>query len=382
MTKNLLPFALTALVLASPSFAADEAAAPTVTLYGVVHLSADLLDYTDDRGTAGNLTDDEDETNLAVSSNSSRLGIRGEKALSDSLTLSYLAEWQIGATEESKSGSGANAGTGAGSNNNLSRRNQWLGLKTSYGEWRIGRFDTPLKNIRGKVDLFYSDQLGETRTITNISGIDSRWDNSVQFDLGTGAVHGLFIYSADRGTDAIDDNDNDGLSAAVTWESGAWFVGGGYEQRSYANTVRDSDSALDDTKAIRVAASFKFGDGSNQKVTGFFETVDNVSGTPDRDRDVYGVGYSFKTGDNVFKAAYYVADDLSDDTDDESGASQLSLGWDHLYGKNTVLYVTAASVSNDDESTFKVVGVGHDGEINSAAGANNSGLSAGVRYQF
>lgn len=97
MKQKLLPFALSALALASPVFAADEA--PSVTVYGVMHLSVDLLDYTDDRGTAGNFADDEGETNLAVSSNSSRLGIRGEKALTDSTTLTYLAEWQIGATD-------------------------------------------------------------------------------------------------------------------------------------------------------------------------------------------------------------------------------------------------------------------------------------------
>jgi len=377
MTHKLLPFALSALALASPAFAADEVAAPTVTVYGIAHLSVDLLDYTDDRGTPANFLDDEDESNLAVSSNSSRLGVKGEKALTDALSVTYVFEWQVGATEETK---GAN-------NNNLARRVQWLGLKTGYGEWRVGRQDTPLKLLRGKVDLFYSDQLGESRTMTNASGMDARPDNVVQLDLGKGALHGLFFYSADRASDAIDDNDNDTLSAAITWESGAWFVGGGIEQRSYATATRDSQppgpTGLDDTRAVRVAASFKFGDGGNHKIGGLYEMTDNVNlnpATANRDRDLYGAGYSFKSGDNLFKAAYYIADDLSGV--DDTGAAQISIGWDHLYGKNAVLYVTAASMSNDDAASFKVVGVGHDGEISSAIGEGNSGVSAGLLYRF
>lgn len=368
MKQKLLPFALSALALASPAFAADEA--PAVTVYGVMHLSVDLLDYTDDRGTAADFSDDKGETNLAVSSNSSRLGIRGEKALTDSTTLTYLAEWQIGATEETKAN---------GSDNNLSRRNQWIGLKTGYGEWRVGRIDTPLKNIRGKVDLFFSDQLGENRSITGATGFDSRLDNVMQFELGKGPVRGIFYYSADRGSDSIDDNDNDAFSAAVTWEQGAWFVGGGFETRHYSAADRSSSPTLDDTTAVRVAASVKLGSEGAHKITGYLESVDSVSGG-DNDRDTFGLGYSFKNGDDVFKVAYYEADDLSEA--DDTGGSQISLGWDRLISKNAVLYVTAAAVSNDDAANFKVIGVGHDGEIANAVGENNSGVSVGLRYQF
>ena len=371
MNQKLLPFALSALALASPAFAADDTkAAPAVTVYGLVHLSVDMLDYTDNRDTPADFTDDKDETNLAISSNSSRFGIKGERALTDSTTIMYLAEWLIGATEETKAN---------GNNNNLSRRNQWVGLRTSYGDWRIGRLDTPLKNLRGKIDMFYSDQLGENRSITSATGLDSRLDNVIQFDLGRGELRGVFYYSADRGSDSIDDNDNDAFSAAISWEPGPLFLGAGIEKRSYGAADRSASDTLDDTDAVRLVASYAFGDNGSHKLAGYFETVDSVNGG-DNDRDTYGIGYSFKSGDNLFKAGYYIADELSEQ--DDTGGSQLSVGWDRQYGKNVQFYVTAAVVRNDDNASFKVIGVGHDGELNSAAGEDNSGISAGVRYQF
>ncbi len=327
-------------------------AAPSVTLYGVMHVSVDALD-------------DGRSQDLAVSSNSSRLGIRGEKALNDEFTLSYLAEWQIGATEET---------TGSGGNNNLSRRNQWLGIKHEMGELRVGRIDTPIKNIRGKTDMFYSDQLGENRTITGVSGFDARFDNVVQLEIGTGALRGLLYYSGDTGRDAVDDNTQDAWSVAMSYDTPAWYLGVGYEERNNPNrtTLRGQANAL------RIASTLKIGEAG--KLGLFWESAEDVGGLLGHDRDLWGFGYSHKTGDWTWKAAWYEADDRSDRAD--TGGSQIALGADRAFGKNTVGYITWAQADNDDQAAFKVIGVGHDGSMTVLNGDTNSGLSVGMRHQF
>lgn len=362
MNQKLLPFALSALALAGSAFAADDA--PSVTVYGVMHVSVDALN-------------DDNSTDLAVSSNSSRLGLKGGTSLSDTTKLGFVAEWQVRATGEGE---------------NLSRRNQYLSLKQSYGEWKVGRVDTPLKNLRGKTDVFYSDQFGENRTVAAQTGFDSRLDNVIQLDVGTGALHGIFFYSADAnigdlggGNASVDNNDYDVWSAAGLYDTGNWFVGLGYENRS---------SDTEEPEAIRAVGGFKF--ATDHKLNFYFEQARNIDGYDGADRDTFGVSYAWKFGDNTLKAGYYVAGDMDRAFDEfdapiggaETGGSVLSLGLDHAYGKNTIAYVTAAFGNSEDNTNLYTVapgGTGHDGRFDDdevAAGANTSGVSVGIRHQF
>lgn len=367
MNQKLLPFTLGALVLAGSAFAADEA--PSVTLYGVLHMSVDALN-------------NGDSTDLAVSSNSSRLGVKGDKALSDTSKLTYLAEWQVRATGEGE---------------NLSRRNQWLGLKQSYGEWRVGRMDTPLKNLRGKTDVFYSDQLGENRTVTAQTGFDDRFDNVIQLELGTGELRGTFYYSADANIAALcgrastaepdcvnanaDNNDYDVLSAAGLYDTGSWFVGVGYETRS-AEDITGPFVELEDPEAVRVVGGFKF--ASDHRLNFYYEQAKNIDGVDGADRQTIGASYAWKFGDNTLKAGHYIADEL--DNADDTGGSVFSVGLDHGYGKNTIAYVVLALADSDDATnryTAAPSRTGHDGVMTDvAAGDGTSGISVGLRHQF
>lgn len=366
MNRKLLPFALSALALAGSAFAADEA--PSVTLYGVLHVSVDALDNGDD-------------TDLAVSSNSSRLGIKGDKALSDTSKLTYLAEWQIRATGEGE---------------NLSRRNQWIGLKQSYGEWRVGRIDTPLKNLRGKVDVFYSDQLGENRSVTAQTGFDERFDNVVQLELGSGAFRGTVYYSADANIAALcgqstgepacvntsaDDNDFDVWSLTGLYDTGDWYVGAGYESRA-ADDITGAISDLEDPEALRVVGGFKF--ASDHKIGFYFEQANSIDGEDNADRRTIGASYAWKFGDNTLKAGYYRADDL--DNENNTGGAVLSVGLDHGYGKNTIAYAVLALADSDSATnryTAAPSRTGHDGTMTGVAdGDSTAGISVGIRHQF
>lgn len=108
-SRYLAPILLSALTPLS-------AAAAEAEIYGLFHLSADYLNAA---------SGDEGAT---VSSNSSRLGFRGNTAISDALT----AIWQVEIEVVADNGSALAAD-----------RNTFAGLRGNWGQLRAGRFDTP-----------------------------------------------------------------------------------------------------------------------------------------------------------------------------------------------------------------------------------------------
>lgn len=119
---------------ALPALAAD------VEIYGRAHLSVDALDNGVDSGTN-------------VSSNSSRLGFRAKTEIEGGLEAFVQIEQNIRFDE------------GAG---NWASRDSFVGLRGSFGTLRLGQFDTPLKAVRGKVDMF-GDRIGDIRNLTRTS---------------------------------------------------------------------------------------------------------------------------------------------------------------------------------------------------------------------
>ncbi|WP_336407754.1 porin [Gallaecimonas kandeliae] len=131
-----MTFAKSALAAAlMMGFAGTAAAADTATVYGKLNVSVESID----KGPA-----DGGSRNDLVS-NASRLGVKGAVGLTDGLEAVYQVEWEVNATDESAS---------KGSTNNFSARNQFVGLKGSFGTALLGRNDTLLKQSQGNVDQF------------------------------------------------------------------------------------------------------------------------------------------------------------------------------------------------------------------------------------
>ena len=95
---------LTAAALVTP-LATAATTDDALSFYGQAHVSIDLLD-------------DSDETNIGVSSNSSRLGAKGSMKLDDGYTAFYLAEWLVGYAGEK----------------DWTIRNRYLGIKGNFGQ--------------------------------------------------------------------------------------------------------------------------------------------------------------------------------------------------------------------------------------------------------
>jgi len=90
-------------------------------------------------------------TGTTVDSVSTRFGVKGSEKLSGELSTFYKIEFGVNPDS---------------STSNIKARNQYVGLKGSFGSILMGRKDTPLKNA--KPYDFFKDGILDTKNVTNI----------------------------------------------------------------------------------------------------------------------------------------------------------------------------------------------------------------------
>ncbi|MEN8129327.1 MAG: porin [Pseudomonadota bacterium] len=363
MKKTLLATAIAASIAAP---AVVSAAGPTI--YGQAHYSVEYLK-------------NDNESSIGVSSNTSRLGFKGAFDLGEGLQAIYLMEWGVGLD-------GKDDGV-------WKQRNRYGGFKSdTWGTIVFGRHDTPVKVIGRKVDLFWSTQLGQNRSVTNLkdggAGYDLRADNIIGYiSPSFGPVHIFAVYVTDSGIEEdpnfpiTDNNDFDAYSIAAIYDQknlfGAddnLFLAVGYEQHNI-NQAAVAGATEDSETALRVTGKYGFG---NWKVVGLYQMADDSGFASGNDRDVFGGGLSYKMGANTLKGAIYVADDLGDTND--SGGLLYSVGVDHAMSKNVQVYAQFAALDNDDNATLKLGGSGHGDSVAGVAGETSWGVSFGSRIKF
>lgn len=142
MKRSLIALSVAAAVLAPAAEAAPK-------VYGKLNLSVES--FKDDKAPATDTS--------RVVSNASRFGIKGEDELTAELSATYQIEFEVAAD------SADNTGTGSKSNFDLTARNRYVGLKhATYGQVKIGQFDSYLKLAEGEADLF-NDYFGDMKNV-------------------------------------------------------------------------------------------------------------------------------------------------------------------------------------------------------------------------
>ncbi|WP_333608264.1 porin [Arsukibacterium sp.] len=310
-------------------------------IYGRAHLSLDQLDNGNDNG-------------LNTSSNSSRFGIKGSHQVQDNLKVLLQIESLIRLDE----GSGEWAS-----------RNSFIGLQGDFGLIRAGFFDTPLKNVRSKTDLF-SDQVGDARNIVRGGGVDldRRFRNGLHYQ--SPAIEKLTLdlhYSTHDRTGSTSDNKDDAISSSVTFGNKTMMLILAYERRN-----RLDDTAL---SGIRAGASYRLNE--QWRLSAFWQSSDNSSGG---DRTAYGVGAAYRLTDTYsIKAQLYQAS--SADRND-SGATLLALGLDRRLGPNLTFYGALAMTNNQQNASFNISAGGHGKSLTIEPGQDPYALSLGLIYNF
>jgi predicted porin len=389
MNKKLLTLAVGAALGAAPMIAAQAA----VTVYGVAHLSVDSLDN------GNTAVSPAGSSILTLGSNSSFIGFKADEDLGDGLKAIFGAEIQLGldnvggnavitGTSTSTNPPSGYATTGASS---MFNRNVFVGLQGGFGTVRLGNYDDVVKQIGRKVDLFYSEQLGESRSLTRQAypgtafGMDERMSNSVNYETPS---FGGFKVVLNYGMENTTNEAGTIYTAPVTqyavgaaYESGPLFVGLAYKTIDLSNV--NSPGSPESPNGIRASVSYTLGD---LQLVGLYQQVSSAGGISGQDNSTYGVGAGYTIGGkHRIKGQYYSADAYN--AAGTNGASMYAVGYDFMMSKTTTVYVTYAAVTNDTAGNYSVIGAGHANPQDAtytptAAGNDPSGFSLGMRMAF
>ena len=336
MNKKLVAVAVAGL-LAAPL--AAQAQTANVTLYGRLNLTMEAV--------KGNAVDPNlpatagpvNRTVYRVSSNSSRLGVRGSEALGGGLSAIFQIE------------SNVSADTGGGL---LGTRETFVGLQGSWGTVKIGNFLAPYDDIHpifGNVPTLTTSILSTASLWAQGSqgfangGFDARLGNSIRYDSPriSGFVGSIQIATMDSstgqggvvvGTPAMEKRHAYIMSTGGFYANGPFQAGIAYEAH---NKVRGP--SLDD-QAFSVAANWNFG---VIKVGGVYERLDYDTPTGNLKRDFWGISGTVPVGPGELFMHWGQAQDGKGGAANGTTVGQLTKGNDTGADNYSISYTYALS---------------------------------------
>lgn len=253
---------------------------------------------------------------------SSRFGLRGSEDMGGGLKANFVLE----------QGFNVDNGNNAESNKAFNRQ-AWLGLSGNFGEVRLGRQYTPVREALEAVDPF---ALGLAGSITNVwtdGAVVQRFDNSVSYRTPS--------YSGFNGVASYSFGEQEGSTKA----SSSWSLGGGYDQGPlslkavYQNINADTAAAkVGDVKEYLLAGTYDFGVAKAHAAFGERKYDFSAVGAEMKTRN-YMVGVSAPFGAHSVKASYAVNENR---TIDNADSKQFALGYQYDLSKRTNVYASYA----------------------------------------
>ena len=268
--------------------------------------------------------DDDDGRSRAVDSHSSRVGIEGDIASKGSLEIAYRFVWQIDMSDE------ANA-----SNDHIKSREQYISLKDSWGEVRIGRHDTPYKKAGKKSVEFFSDSYADWNNIITKSH-DKRADSSVSYYKTLGPAKLSVMYAAGEDT-TTDDNAGEIISGAVDMKFGDLTFAVAYQDIE-VDAVSTAPVTIPATTAAKVVVGYKLGATS---VGIAAENIDE-DGSPDATNTMLSIKHQINDA-NTIKFTYGDAEEITPGIDDPT---MMALGIDHKVSDTATMFAYWADGSD------------------------------------
>ena len=269
-------------------------------------------------------SDDGEGSFTEIKSNASRLGVKGSEKINDSLEAVYKFEFQVDVSDADSKGD---------NDDNISARNQYVGLKGAFGQVVIGRNDTALKQSQGKLDLF-NDLEGD---IKNVFKGENRLGDTITYT--SNSYEGFKVLATFIAEDDVD-ADN-GYSMAVTYGDVALK-----KSAVYASIAADSE--VNGYDVVRASIQGKVEDF---KLGAMYQTQEKVDGSAEGDGYLLNAAYSM--GKNTFKVQYQAMD--FDDSDDKTA---ISVGVDHKLNKNIKVFGFYSSFDMDNNVDQDYLGLG------------------------
>jgi len=268
------------------------------TLFGEANLSIASLE--DDNGKS-----------TAVSSHSSRIGLKGSLSTQSSLEIVYRFVWQVDLTDEAKA-----------SDDNLKSREQYLGLKDSWGEIRVGRHDTPYKKAGKKNVELFSDTLADWNNIITKSH-DKRADDSISYYKNIDNTKFSIMYAA--GDDAPEPGaENLGKISSIAIDTKI-------SDFAFALAYQNVDTVGSATKLV---LGYKF---SRAKIGIAAESIDNDSSIEKLTNAMLSAKYQL-SDTNSIRLAYGQAEAIAPIED----PTMLALSFNHKLDDDVLVYALLA----------------------------------------
>ncbi len=330
------------------------------------------------------VTDDGTISTNQVSSQVTKIGFKGSEDLGDGLSAIWQIEQQIDID---------GAGTGKSTHTTFASRNSFAGLKgDSWGTLLLGQHDTPYKIATRGLDVF-GDQLPDNRSLlgggAGSGGThDMRAGNVLAYmspKMSGFSVAAAYVAGAET-TTLPSDTKGSAWSLAGMYGDGPLYATIAYQTITYGSTgtgtLAKTAAPVDDKfNAWKIGGSYKL---DALTLNAVYEAVDS-SGTVlgnTLDRHDYYLAGVYDLGSNDIKLAYGKAGDSNSVAN--TGASQVSVGFDHKLSKNTSLYAQYTKISNDSAAAFNITGSGSTaggfGVV--ALGKDPSAFALGMKTNF
>lgn len=317
------------------------------TVYGKANISLNKHDAEDVSGTL--------EDNWQLNSNASRLGIKGDLELEDSLKAVYQLEYEV-ALDDGEFGTKVDVevaadcddddttkdkiceGSGSGSGSAFKQRNIFVGIEGSFGQVIAGKHDTPLKLSQGKVDRFNDLVLADIKEV--ISG-EVRADNIIIYTAPKmGDFESKLAFIPGEGSEATDDNGiADGFSGSLNYKKDAIWV-----SLAIDSEVDDMD---DNT---RLTAEYSF---DKAKLAAMVQDGEDVAGT---ESTAYLISGEYMIAERWTAKAQYATNTDEFTAGGENDTSMFTAGADYKLGEKAKVFAYASSwetdASDEEQSTF------------------------------
>lgn len=373
MPKSRFEYLIAASLLASAPALADNA---NVTVYGAANVSYDLIDTgTTAAGVAGASIN-------KVSSNASRLGFKGTEDLGDGLA----ANWQIESLIALDNAGG-----------NFATRNTYAGLSSkTWGSVLLGRYDTPYKISTRTLDNF-SDSIGDNRSlfggVTGVSAsqaFDGRQPDVIAYTSPQmGGFSAAFAYA----------NLAENAATAAAPKASAASLAAMYDNGTLYGSLAYETHKLDTVRIGGKESAWRLGIGYTMDDFALGLAYEKSSDTLGRaaapavcaalaaSSDCFGHNAWYFTGKytfgaNALKAAYTRAGSLGGRAN--TGATQVSIGYDCRLSKRTTLFAVYTKLSNENAANYGLGNAAFSSGVTPSigAGADPSAISFGMKHTF
>ena len=405
----------------------------TVQLYGHLDMSIDdankgLSNYSAAVGKLGWQAD--------ISSNLSRIGVRGSRDLGEGLKAVFQIETQVDVSSN-PGGSTVPDNTVKGA---FASRNSFLGLAGGFGSFKVGKSDAPYKLSTGRMDPF-SATVGDYNSIIGNTGgenraeFDTRLNHAMWYDspnMGAFSFSALYAPGQNRSTDnsaaasgepdctggnqptCNDGSFGDAISIAGRFNSGPLYAIAAYEVHKKVNRTGDEAGTVPagavgvvDETGEKIGAQYKL---SNTTLNAIYERLTRnapVADFNERQHNAYWLALTQKlTEKDDFNLGWAHAGKtpggpgsatMKDGTlavgaglDDE--ANMYAIGYKHHWDKQTTWYAVYAQQSNHAAAHYDLGASGHgittdchDSNPLGAScfsGAKLQAVSVGITYNF